>query len=258
MLTDEEIRGFVSDGYVAVRGAVPAEVTRACQDVIWSELVSSGVCRDDRSTWTAPVVRISCPEGGPFVEAGTARLLREACDQLLGAGRWWQRPGVGGSIPVRFPSEEDPGDAGWHLDGGFEANGERRINVRSRGAALLALFLFSDVDERSAPTRLRSGSHIDTARILAPAGEAGLEWAEAARRAAQASAHRPVVLATGRAGDVFLCHEFMVHAASWPHRGDHPRMMAQPSIVLLSEYDLPALPVSPSTPAEQAILGALG
>jgi len=258
VLTNEEISRFVTDGYVAVRGAVPAEVTRACHDVIWSELAQRGVVRDDRSTWTAPVVRIPCPEGGPFVEAGTAGRLQEACDQLLGPDRWWRRPGVGGSIPVRFPSEEDPGDAGWHLDGGFEADGGRRVNIRSRGAALLALFLFSDVDERSAPTRLRPGSHLDTARVLAPAGEAGLAWAEAARQAAEASAHRPVVLATGQAGDVFLCHEFMVHAASWPHRGDNPRMMAQPSIVLLSEYDLAALPVPPSTPAEQAILGALG
>jgi hypothetical protein len=257
VLTDEEISRFVADGYVAVRGAVPAEVTRACQDVIWSELAQRGVVPDDRSTWTAPVVRIPCPEGGPFVEAGTARPLQEACDQLLGPDRWWRRPGVGGSIPVRFPSGEDPGDVGWHLDGGFEADGGRRVNIRSRGAALLALFLFSDVDERSAPTRLRPGSHLSTARILAPAGEAGLEWAEAARRAAEASAHRPVVLATGQAGDVFLCHEFMVHAASWPHRGDNPRMMAQPSIVLLSEYPLPALPAPSATPAEQAILRAL-
>lgn len=258
MLTDEEISRFVTDGYVAVRGAVPAEVTRACQDVIWSELAERGVRRDDRSTWTAPVVRIPCPEGGPFVEAGTAERLQEACDQLLGPDRWWRRPGVGGSIPVRFPSQEDPGDAGWHLDGGFEADGGRRVNIRSRGAALLALFLFSDVDERSAPTRLRPGSHLDTAHILAPAGEPGLEWAEAARVAAAASAHRPTVLATGRAGDIFLCHEFMVHAASWPHRGDQPRMMAQPSIVLLSEYPLPALPAPSATPAEQAILRGLG
>jgi hypothetical protein len=257
VLTDEEISGFVSDGYVAVRGAVPAEVTRACQDVIWSELASSGVRRDDRSTWTAPVVRIPCPEGGPFVEAGMSVRLQEACDQLLGPDRWWRRPGVGGSIPVRFPSEEDPGDAGWHLDGGFEADGGRRVNIRSRGAALLALFLFSDVDERSAPTRLRPGSHTDTARVLAPAGEAGLEWADAARQAAEASARRPVVLATGQAGDVFLGHEFLVHAASWPHRGDQPRMMAQPSIVLLSEYPLPALPAPSATLAEQAILRSI-
>jgi hypothetical protein len=38
------------------------------------------------------------------------------------------------------------------------------------------------------------------------------------------------VLATGRAGDVFLCHPFLVHAASWPHRGDQPRFFAQPCI----------------------------
>ena len=30
---------------------------------------------------------------------------------------------------------------------------------------------------------------------------------------------RTVVHATGRAGDVFLCHPFIVHTATWPHRG---------------------------------------
>ena len=42
------------------------------------------------------------------------------------------------------------------------------------------------------------------------------------------SVHR--VLATGRAGDVFLCHPFIVHTATWPHRGAGPRMIAQPSV----------------------------
>ena len=32
-----------------------------------------------------------------------------------------------------------------------------------------------------------------------------------------------VRLATGQAGDVILCHPFLVHAASWPHTGRHPR-----------------------------------
>jgi hypothetical protein len=138
------------------------------------------------------MVRVNCPEGGPFIEAGTSRLLQEACDQLLGAGRWWRRPGVGGTVPARFPSERDPGDTGWQLDGGYEdpADGQRRMNVRARGGGLLALFLFTDVDEDSAPTRLRAGSHLDSARVLAPAGENGLEWREAARQADLASAHR--------------------------------------------------------------------
>lgn len=237
---------------------LPAEAARACRDVIWSELEKRGVRREDRSTWTAPVVRVPCPEGGPFVDAGTARPLQEARDQLLGPGRWWRRRGVGGTVPVRFPSEEDPGDAGWHLDGGFEADdGQRRINIRSRHSGLLTLYLFSDVDERSAPTRLRPGSHVDTARVLVPAGDRGLDWAEAARQAGQASAQRPTALATGQAGDVFLCHPFLVHAASWPHRGENPRVMAQPSVALLGEFPLRTLEGTPPAPVERAILGSL-
>ena len=42
-------------------------------------------------------------------------------------------------------------------------------------------------------------------------------------------AHRPVALATGQAGDVFLCHPFLVHAAQ-PHHGTTPRFMAQPPL----------------------------
>src|SRR5213593_333968 len=50
-----------------------------------------------------------------FAAAGTQPILWEAFDQLIGEGRWWRRRGVGGSIPVRFPSQADPGDAGWHI-----------------------------------------------------------------------------------------------------------------------------------------------
>jgi hypothetical protein len=93
--------------------------------------------------------------------------------------------------------------------------------------------------------------------VLAPAGERGLEWREAARQADHASAHRRIVFATGQAGDVFLCHQLMVHAASWPHRGRTPRFIAQPSIALLGECQLADLPMARATPAEQAILSAL-
>lgn len=260
MLSDEAVGAFVSDGFTVVRRAFAAEVAGACADGIWSALAERGVRREDPSTWTEPVVRVPCPEGGPFIEAGTSRLLQEACDQLLAPGRWWRRRGVGGHVIARFPSERDPGDIGWHLDGGYEDPADGRtqwVTVQARGGGLLALFLFSDVDEDSAPTRLRAGSHLDSARVLAAAGEQGLEWGEAARQAGRASAHRRTVLATGHAGDVFLCHQLMVHSASWPHRGRAPRLMAQPSVALLGEYRLPGLPVAPPTPVEQAVLRAL-
>lgn len=258
MLSEEEIAAFITDGYVTIRGAIKAEVARACRDVIWSELEKRGVRRDDRSTWTAPVVRVPCPGGGPFIDAGTAPLVQEARDQLLGPGRWLRHRGVGGTVPVRFPSEEDPGDIGWHLDGGLKTDqGQLQINIRSQQMGMLTLYLFSDVDERSVPTRLRPGSHIDTARVLAAAGDRGLEWTDASRQADQASAHRPTALATGQAGDVFLCHPFLVHTASWPHRGPSPRFMAQPSVTLLGEFPLHTLEARSPAPAEQAVLRAL-
>jgi hypothetical protein len=260
VLSEEAVGAFIADGFTVVRRAFGPEVAGACADGIWSALAERGVHREDPSTWTEPVVRVACPEGGPFIEAGTSPLLREACDQLLGSGRWWRRQGVGGHVIARFPSERDPGDIGWHLDGGYtdRAGGPRRVTVGARGGGLLALFLFSDVDEECTPTWLRAGSHLDSARVLAAAGEEGLEWEEAARQIGLASAHRRTALATGQAGDVFLCHQLTAHSASWPHRGRQPRLMAQPSVVLLGEYRLPGLPVAPPTPVEQAILDALG
>jgi ectoine hydroxylase-related dioxygenase (phytanoyl-CoA dioxygenase family) len=145
---------------------------------------------------------------------------------------------------VRFPSQADPGDAGWHIEASYSQGGEQWVNYRSRARGLLALYLFSDTDAGCAPTRVRPGSHRDAAAVLAPAGDEGMAWAQAAALAAEASAARPVSLVTGRAGDVFLCHPFLVHAASWPHTGTGPRIMAQPGVALHDAFPL-ADPLSP-------------
>jgi hypothetical protein len=110
-----------------------------------------------------------------------------------------------------------------------------RININSKGRALLMLFLFSDVAEDDAPTRIRVGSHVDIARMLAPAGENGLSLGELAVHGFAETAHRREALATGEAGTVYLCHPFLVHAAQ-PHRGTRPRFLAQPPL-------LPAVPL---------------
>src|SRR5258705_229265 len=89
------------------------------------------------------------------------------------------------------------------------------------------LLLFSDVGENDAPTRIKIGSHRDIARFLEPAGEAGLSHAMLDQLGA--ALQRPEALATGEAGDVYLCHPFLVHAAQM-HRGASPRFMAQPPL----------------------------
>jgi hypothetical protein len=146
-----------------------------------------------------------------------------------------------GTFPIRFPSPQDPGDAGWHVDASFGTDAADflswRVNVHSKGRALLMLFLFSDVGAEDAPTRIRVGSHLDLARRLAPAGQDGLSLGELAANGFAETAHRREVTATGAAGTVYLCHPFLVHAAQ-PHRGTRPRFLAQPPLLPASELQL--------------------
>jgi hypothetical protein len=127
--------------------------------------------------------------------------------------------------------------------------------VTSKERALLMLFLFSDVGQDDAPTRIRTGSHLDVARMLAPAGEDGLSLRQLSANGFAETADRPEVLATGEAGTVYLCHPFLVHAAQ-PHRGTRPRFMAQPPLAPAEPFLLEREDGAYS-PVEQAIRNAL-
>jgi hypothetical protein len=130
-----------------------------------------------------------------------------------------------------------------------------RANIASKGRALLMLFLFSDVGEDDAPTRIRAGSHRHVARMLAPAGDAGLTLREIAARLDETDGCEEV-LATGSAGTVYLCHPFLVHAAQ-PHRGSRPRFLAQPPLLPRDEPG-PERGGGDNSPVEIAIQEALG
>lgn len=178
----------------------------------------------------------------PFRAAANTPRLQAAFDELAGRGRWVPRQSLGG-FPIRFPHSEDPGDTGWHIDASFPPEGgadsyfEWRINVRSKGRALLMLFLFSDVGERDAPTRIRCGSHLRVARLLAPAGEDGMSMVEIAKAADADTAGMTETTASGPPGTVYLCHPFLLHAAQ-PHRGAVPRFMAQPPLYPAAPFEL--------------------
>jgi hypothetical protein len=251
-----DVERFIADGFVVLRGAVPVATVAACADVIWERLRARGVDRDDRTTWHAPVVRFDCPEGGPFVDAGTTAILHAAYDELLGPGRWTPRRGVGGTIAARFPSEADPGDAGWHIDGSYDGeDGAYWVNLRSRQRGLLALFLFSDVDAADAPTRILVGSHLDVPAVLAPFADAGARFGRVAQLLPRSTYDRPLARAVGRAGDVYLCHPFLVHAATWPHRGVRARLIAQPGVATGEPFGLTDR--AAAYPVEAAILRGL-
>jgi hypothetical protein len=230
MLTTNQLNRFAKEGFVKVEHAFPRELADQARAILWQD---TGSDPDDRTTWRQPVIRLGMYTQAPFVEAANTHALHEAFDQLVGAGKWLPCMSMG-SFPVRFPSAKDAGDTGWHVDASFGVEDPDflswRVNSRSKGRALLMLFLFSDVTERDAPTRIRAGSHLDMARILEPAGEAGLSLRELAANGFAETAHCREVLATGDAGTVYLCHPFLVHAAQI-HRGSSPRFMAQPPLL---------------------------
>jgi hypothetical protein len=247
---------FIDDGYLHLPAAFDRATAASCVDELWR---LSGIPRDDPAAWTQPVVRVAGSAAAPLVAAINTPRLTGALDDLLGAGRWARRFGYG-TFPIRYPSMVDPGDAGWHIDGSFEVNDEPPpwnygVNVWSKQRALLVLMLYSDVGPDDAPTHISVGSHADMARALVPFGAAGTSFVDAVRACADPE-RRVVVAATGAAGDAYLCHPFLLHRASWPHRGTQPRFMGQPCIFHQGHdgyrYD-PA-----TSPCERAVLGALG
>ncbi len=254
-LGDAHLTQFVRDGFVKIDDAFSATLADECRAILWRD---TGCDPNDRSTWTRPVIRLGFYTQLPFRAAANTAVLHHAYDQLVGGGRWLPQGGLG-TVPVRFPSPADPGDTGWHVDVSFGLENPDfmawRVNIASKGRALLMLFLLSDVGEQDAPTRIRAGSHRDIARILAPHGETGLSLGELAANGFSESAHRPDVLATGKAGAVYLCHPFLVHSAQ-PHRGAVPRFMAQPPLLPAGDLQLTRNDAAYS-PVEQAIRQAL-
>ncbi|WP_437599688.1 phytanoyl-CoA dioxygenase [Sorangium sp. So ce590] len=254
-LSAAQIEQFVHDGFVRIDEAFPRELADACRRVLW---LATGCAEDAPSTWTRPVVRVGEIPNPLFREAASTPKLHAAYDALVGPGRWMPRGSLG-TFPIRFPSPDDPGDCGWHIDVSFGTEGEPdflkwRANVASKGRALLMLFLFSDVGDKDAPTRLRVGSHFDIVRRLEPHGAEGLTLGELASTDFAESSHRPEAVATGPAGTVYLCHPFLVHAAQPLLRGDRPRFLAQPPL-------LPREALDPwrddASPVERAIRMAL-
>ena len=228
---------FIQNGFLRIDSAFSPDTAEAARKILWMEM---GLDPKKPATWTQPVIRLGMYSQKPFVDAANTPILHALFDELVGRNKWFPCKSMG-TFPVRFPSPNDPGDTGWHVDAGFPGSDpsnyfEWRINFKSKGRALLMLFLFSDVGEADAPTRIRVGSHLDVARLLVSSGEEGMSFMELAQKL-DGLHQRNEVLATGNAGTVYLCHPFLVHAAQ-PHRGTEPRFLAQPPLVPRGEFNL--------------------
>ena len=251
-LSPADIERFVADGFVALEGAFPANIAASAADAL---LAAAGVSPED-TTWPGPVHRVDGSMDPAVVAAINTERLAGALDQLVGPSMWEPRDTGYGTFPIRFPSEQDPGDAGWHIDGGFGEAPDYLTNLASQGRAMLLLMLITDVGQDDAPTRIRVGSHRVVAQALAAANGAITLSPE---RHCPEFVDLPIAHAVGGAGTVYLCHPFLIHAATWPHRGSGPRILSQPCI---HHPEGPGLggfnyDVDPSRPVKRAVRLAL-
>lgn len=253
-----DVDDFIANGFTCVRQAIDPDLAGRVAAQAWSEL---GVDPLDRATWPGPVAHRGL--GGDLVrEAAASPMLCDAIDKVAGAGQWRATQNLGLFV-ARFPTGEDSKDWGWHIDSSFhpqdlpwpEGREDWSVNVHSRGRALLLLPLWTEVGEGDAPTRIRVGSHLDTAAALAPFGSEGVRGPMASPLVDECSKHREVVFATGSPGDVYLCHPFLVHAAQL-HRGTSARLISQPGIQPTSTYAL-VRPQAECVAVERAILTGL-
>ena len=85
ILSQAEIDSFVTDGYIAIRDALPASVLRACQDEIWFELKDRDIHRVDPvgADYSSVLVRRhagirgGCRRAGPVCGHRGARAARD-------------------------------------------------------------------------------------------------------------------------------------------------------------------------------------
>ncbi|KAJ8612524.1 hypothetical protein CTAYLR_003734 [Chrysophaeum taylorii] len=259
MVSQGEIDAFVELGYCAVREAFSPEVARRCRRAVWKHIEQQGITEEDPSTWSrAPKGRLGLAEifrdsdlGAPWSECWSPR-LREAIDQVCGAGKW--EPNGCGWWVVTFPEDnaEPWGVRGnWHVDG----HGYRHL-AQSREVGLVLLMLFSDVGPNGGGTALAPNSHRVVAEKLLRAGADGLAGPalSAATRAA-VDLDNPVE-ARGRAGDVFLLHPFLLHARSKNLSGHVVRFLCHPVLALREPLRLFPRPADP-TPVERVALDVL-
>lgn len=224
VLARGDVDAYRRGGFMLLKEAFPRPLALRCRDLLWAQIDEDPA---DSSTWTRPVVRVGSQTDPAFSHAVQSPRWVEAIIELAGVNAD-PTPWMGGTFAIRFPVDADPGDDGWHIEGSYLGTDDWWwTNYWSKGRALLMLVLFSDVGEDDAPTRIRVGSHVHIPDALRPYGDTGVNQQELSLPPAVSDCD--VALATGRAGDVYLCHPFVVHAAQ-RHRGTEPRFIAQPGV----------------------------
>jgi hypothetical protein len=236
MLTADEQEVFARDGIVKIPSAFPSDAAARMRDVLWGELAARhGMDRDDRSTWTpARPTGLKTTKSSRTANAILGPRLRSVLDGLLGE---WVEPRHQGQVLVTMPEgvQWAVPHRQWHTDVGFE----------EPTYAVKIWALLGDLAPGGGGTPQVAGSHRVIERFLTTTGEREFKavrdqvlrsdpWfrnltspertVDPMQPADLDGLPVRVVELTGRAGDVYVTHPWILHSIA-TNATDVPRMM---------------------------------
>lgn len=252
-LTPAQVEQFLTRGFVVLRDCFSREAAAQLTDQIWPRL---GYDPHDRSTWKQS--RVHMPARQRFEIETFAPKAWEAICFLCGGEERIARPARwSDAFIVNFNDGADqewippsPAAPGWHKDGDFFMH-----FLDSPEQALLTIVLWSDVEPKGGGTFLACDSVPHVARYLADHPE-GVHPFKFPNESFVAQCH-DFVEATGRVGDVYLMHPYMIHASSFNH-SDRVRIITNPPIALKEPMRFKRDNPAEYSPVELAVLRGLG
>jgi hypothetical protein len=253
VLTDEQVRHFLDKGYVVVHDCFPRQDAEEYTQTIWTRL---GYDRDDPSTWAEP--RIHMPAHRQFdIKDFAPKAWDAVCDLVGGEDRVARPYNWGDGFIVNLWEGADrpwepasPRSPGWHKDGDFF-----RHFLDSPEQGLLTLVLWSDVRHQGGATFVAADSVGPVARFLAEHPEGVLP--DEFPKAELVGQCTDFVEATGRVGDVFLLHPYILHAKA-QNVLRLPRVITNPPVALAGPMKFDRPDPSDFSLVERAILRGLG
>jgi hypothetical protein len=201
-LTTAEVAHFLSEGWLLVRGLIPADVVSELVPRILERVV------DDGSEWGGFLLKDS-PRGGAAERIYSPRYARVLAD-LCGPGATIGMDGLG-YMPIRFPR---PSPGPWHPVELHVDGNHFHHHVDSPEQALVAVELWTDIEPGGGGTAILPGSHVRVAQILFEHEPQGLDCVQLAQLARERCQDIPAIEACGRAGDVLFMHPHLLHGSS--------------------------------------------
>ena len=249
-ITEEQAQHFLENGYVVIHDCFSREAAEEYTASVWTRL---GYDPDDRATWAEPSIHM--PTHRPIDVATFApKAWRAACDLVGGEDRVAKPYTWGDGFIVNLSQGADrpwadasPESGGWHKDGDFF-----RHFLDSPEQGLLTLVLWSDVQHQGGATFVAADSVGPVARRLAehPEGLLPNSFSDLIGGCSR------FVEATGRVGDVFLLHPFILHAKA-QNVLRLPRLITNPPIHLTEPMRFDRDDPAEHSLVEQAVLRAL-